>query len=336
MREKREIRTVLTTVPYTDWHLDRLREAFEPAKLIHADKSDRAGISAALKEADVAVLGGDLDDQILKEGVHLKWIHCDHSGINNSARPEIFERGIILTGSAGRSAPVLAEHALYLTLSLVYNAYGLLEDQRAHRWKGIPGYESVKGLYSKTMGIVGIGHTGRQLAVHAKAMGMRILGYDRDVADVPPGVDKLYFAQRGETVDELLRESDVIVLCVRMSDATFHMVGKKQLEMMKSTAYLINIGRGPLVDTPALIDALKEGVIAGAGLDTFEQEPLPPESPLWDAPHTVLTPHCTPEVPDLAASSQRIIFENIRRYRDGEPMLNAVDFRDVYTKQTSA
>ena len=270
--------------------------------------------------------------RILDEGRKLRWVHCDHAGLNNSARPEIFERGLIVTGSAGRSGPVSAEHTFFLALSLIYDSHGLHEAQKAHRWRGIPGYDDRRGLYGKTIGIIGMGFTGPEVAARAKAFGMRVLGYDRRQMLLPTGVDRFYCAERGDTIDELLRESDVVVLSVRLTDETFHLIGEKQLRIMKPTAYLINMARGSVVDEAALAQALHERRIGGAGLDTFEEEPLPASSPLWDAPNTVITPHCTPEMPDLVARSLEIICENVRRYRAGEPMLNALIPRDVYTR----
>ncbi|TBL79890.1 D-2-hydroxyacid dehydrogenase [Paenibacillus thalictri] len=332
MSNANTIRTVLATVPYTGWHLEKLRNAFGPeVHFIHLSKDDTAGIAEALEEADVAILQSDLDERYLA-APKLRWIHCDHSGLNKSARPEVFERGLQVTGSAGRSGPVLAEHIFFLTLSLIYDAHGLHDAQKEHRWRGIPGYEERRGLYGKTMGIIGMGFTGKELAVRAKAFGMRVLGYRRSVTEPPAGVDKLFCADRGETIDELLRESDVVVLAVRLSDETHHLIGEAELQAMKNTAYLINMARGLVIDEQALIHALHQGIIGGAGLDTFAQEPLPADNPLWDAPNLVITPHCTPEMPDLTARSLDIICDNIVRYREGRPLLNELVPNDVYTK----
>lgn len=328
---EREIKTVLTTVAYDGWHWDKLADALYPAKIIRAEKGDKALISEALKEADAAILGSDLDDQILEEGKKLKWIHCDHAGLNFSARPEIFERGIMLTGSAGRSGPVLAEHTFFLALSLIYKIHELSAQQKAHIWGGRMYVES-RGLYSKTMGIIGMGFTGKEVAKRAKVFGMKVLGYDRDYKELPEGVDEMFCADRGETIEQLLRRSDVAVLSVRLSDETYHMIDETAFSMMKPTALLINMARGSVVDEAALARALKDGKIAGAGCDTFEYEPLSGDSPLWDLPNMVITPHCTPEMPDLVAQSLEIICDNISRYRQGKPLRNQLADRDVYTK----
>lgn len=328
---EREIKTVLTTVAYDGWHWEKLASALSPAKIIKADSHDTERISEALKEADVAILRGDLNNQILNEGKLLKWIHCDHAGLNFSARPEVFQRNIILTGSAGRSGPVLAEHTFFLTLSLIYKMHEVSRQQKNHIWGGSMYVES-RGLYSKTMGIIGMGFTGKEVAKRAKAFGMKVLGYDRSCETLPEGVDEMFLADRGDSTEELLRRSDVVVLSVRLTDETYHMIDAHAFQHMKDTALLVNMARGSVVDEAALAEALRNGQIAGAGCDTFEYEPLAKESPLWDLPNMVITPHCTPEMPDLAAECLEIICDNIGRYRRGEAMRNQLGTRDIYTK----
>jgi phosphoglycerate dehydrogenase-like enzyme len=325
-----DISFVLATVPYRGEHLARLRAAFAPAEVRLVRRDDAAGVATALETADAAVLAGDLDERHLR-APRLKWVHCDHAGLNKSARPEVFERGLLVTSSAGRSSPVLAEHAILFMLALAFNFTGFLDAQRRHQW-GVPQQDELRGLYGRTVGIAGLGNTGSELAVRAKAMGMRVLGYRRSDAPGPPGVDRVYSAAGGETIEPLLRESDFVVLAVPLSDATHHLIGERELAQMKPGAYLVNMARGPVVDEAALLAALRSGRLAGAGLDTFAQEPLPPESPLWDAPNVLITPHVTPQVPDRTGRSLDVIEENVRRYRAGRPLLNQLRPEDVYTR----
>lgn len=325
------IEYVLATLPYQGAHLERLRRAFAPAEVHLFRRDDAAGIAAALEQADVAVLAGDLDERFLR-APKLRWIHCDHAGLNKSARPEVFERGLLVTSSAGRSSPVLAEHAILFMLALAYNFVGFHDAQKEHRW-GIPGQDALRGLFGRTVGIIGLGNTGSELVVRTKAIGMRVLGYRRRATEPPAGVDRLYAAECGDTLDELLKESDYVVLAVPLSDATHHLIGERELRLMKPTARIVNMARGPVIDEEALLRALKEGWIAGAGLDTFAQEPLPASSPLWDAPNTLITPHTTPQVPDRTGRSLDVIEENARRYRAGtSPLVNQLMPEDVYTR----
>jgi phosphoglycerate dehydrogenase-like enzyme len=318
---------VLLTVRWADAYVERLREHLAGAEVIRTQ--DAAEVERALAHADVAILSGDLDDRYA-DAPNLRWVHCDHAGLNKSARPWVFERGLLVTSSSGRSAPALAEHAILFMLLFAYRFPSFLEAQRNHQW-GIPGQDQLRGLIGRTVGIVGLGNTGQELATRTQALGMRVLGYRRRAEEVA-GVDRLYAAERGESLDDLLKESDFVVLATPLSDATHHLIGARELGLMKSSAVLVNMARGGVVDEAALLSALREGRIAGAGLDTFAVEPLPPESPLWDAPNVLITPHTTPQVPDRTGRSLAMITENIRRYRAGERMLNLLTPADVYTQ----
>lgn len=327
----REFHSVLITANFPPSYHERLKALFAPAKVTFCRADDTEGIAAALVDADAAVLGSDVNDTILT-GKKLTWIHCDHSGLTLSARPEVFERGIAVTGAAGRSAPTLAEHAIFFMLSLTYDVYGLHDLQKKHQWGGLPGYSDRRGLFGKTVGIVGLGHAGAELARRCKAFGMRVLAYKRSEKE-DENVDVLYCAERGDTIDPILRESDFVVLMIGLNDETYHMIGAQQLRQMKSSAYLINMCRGSVVDENALIDALKQGVISGAGLDTLEKEPPTPDLPIWDAPNVMITPHNTPTVPDRWERSFQIVEENARRYREEKSLLNQITIRDLYTKR---
>ena len=321
--------TVMATLGYQGAHWERLMQAVAPGRIVRVDRQDDAAVRAALADAEVALIAGDLDPRYL-DAPKLRWVHCDHAGLNKFARPEIFAKGLVVTSSAGRSSPALAEHAIFFMLALSYRFPVLYKAQQEHRW-GIPGQDDLRGLYGQTIGIVGLGHTGKELAKRAKAFGMNVLGYRRSQAAAPEGVDKVYAEAAGDSIDLLLEQSDFVVLAVPLSDRTFQLIGDSELRRMKPTAYIVNMARGAVIDEAALLDALREGRLAGAGLDTFRTEPLPAESPMWDAPNTLITPHFSPQVPDRTGRSLDIICENLRRYRAGESMLNQLTPDDVYT-----
>jgi phosphoglycerate dehydrogenase-like enzyme len=327
----REIRSVLATVMFQPEEIEQLRQAFAPAEFVHVHPLDVDGLARALETADVAVLWGDLDERHLA-APGLRWVHCDHAGLTRSARPEVFDRGLLVTGSAGRSAPALAQHAFYFALALTFDARGLLERQAAHEWRAPEGYENRLALHGKTLGIVGFGNTGREMALLGKAFGMRVIAYRRRAGEDAPAVDRLLAADAGDSVDALVEESDVIMLAAHLSDETYHLFSADQFASMKSSAYIINLARGGIIDQEALVEALRSGAIAGAGLDVADPEPLPADSPLWDLPNVLITPHMTPRLPDRTARSIQVIAENVGRYRRGEPLLNALTPRDVYTR----
>ena len=196
---------------------------------------------------------------------------------------------------------------------------------RPRRWRDL------RALYGRTIGILGMGHTGVELAARAKAFNMRVLGYRRRDMAPPPGVERMWSADKGETIDDILREADVLALVLNLSDATHHLIGAREIAMMKPSAIIVNLARGGIVDTDAMVAALEKGRLAGAGLDVTDPEPLPPGHPLWDAPNVLITPHFTAAVPDKIDRSLDVITENLRRWRDGEPMLNRMTEEDIWT-----
>ncbi|MDE2404577.1 MAG: D-2-hydroxyacid dehydrogenase [Sphingomonadales bacterium] len=320
--------TVVTTLRYQGAHWEQLAAALAGAEIVRFDSPDAPGFETALARANVAILEKDPPARFFTHP-KLRWVHVDHAGLDKSARPEAFRPGLVVTGSAGRSAPVLAEHALFFALALSYDFAAFHASQREHRW-GVPGQEQLRGLFGRTIGIIGLGNTGRELAARASAFGMRVLGYRRRAGESVPHVDRLYSADAGDSIDELLRDSDFVVLALTLSDATHHLIGPRELDLIGPAGFLINMARGPIVDEGALVDALYARRIAGAGLDTFAVEPLPADSRLWDAPRTLITPHVTPAVPDRTARSLDIICDNIRRFKAGEPLRNRLTEQDIY------
>ena len=328
-----EIKAVLSALDYGKQMEERLNNAFAPAKVYHCSFSDTEGIRSVIDDVDVALVPSDLDDRIL-EGKRLKWIRCCHAGLTKSARKEIFDRGIMLSGSAGRSAASLAEHVFFFALALTYDVYRLKEAQLEHNWSRFSKqYSTSRGLNGQTIGIIGLGNTGRAVAKRAKAFEMNVIAYSRTSRDVlPENVDEFFAGDRGDSMDRLLSECDFLVICCHLSDETYHMIGKDELVKMKKSAVLINMARGAVVEQTAFYDALKNNIIAGAGCDVFDPEPLPADSPFWDLPNLIITPHATPRVPNLQESSTLALFENIEKYRNGEPLVNQMTKRDMFTK----
>lgn len=317
-------------LPFLPDHWRQFEAAVAPDTLIKVDRTDSAGLARALATAEIAILAGDLDARHTASPT-LKWIHCDHAGLTKSARPEVFEKDLIVTGSAGRSAEALAEHVMMFSLLLCSRYPDFYDAQKRHEWRRTPEMANLRALKGRTMGIIGMGNTGAALAARASAFGMRVLGYRRRDLPAPPGVERVYSADRGETIDPILAEADVVALVINLSDATRHLIGAREFGLMKRSAVLVNLSRGEVIDQDAMIAALKAGTIAGAGLDVTTPEPLPPDHPLWDAPNVLITPHFTASLPDRTDRSLEMIIENLRRYRAGEPMLNRISREDLYT-----
>lgn len=325
-----KIRKVVATVWYNKKNMYKLRRVFPDAEFVYVDFYDKDRLAEEVRDADAAILMGDVDPCLLGEN-SLKWIHCDHAGLNGSARPEVFARGIPVTGSAGRSAPVLAEHAIYFMLMSCYHTREMLKAQENCQW-GIDGMNKWFGLYGRTAGIIGMGNNGKELASRLHAFGMDIIAYNNSPIQGFDYCRKLA-AKNGDTLDELLAESDFVLLNLPLNEATYHIINKDTIAKMKDGAFIVNMARGGLICTEDMIEALKSGKLSGAGLDVFEEQPLNPESPLWKLENVYITPHNTPQVPDRAARSIEIIRENARRFEAGEPFLNLMKPSDAMSAE---
>ena len=324
-----KINKVVTTVWYNKQNMHDLRRVFPQSDFVYVDFYDKERLAEEVKDADVAIIMGDVDPCLLGENT-LKWIQCDHAGLNGSARPEVFARGIPVTGAAGRSAPVLAEHAIYFMMHSCYHTRQLLQSQDKCQW-GVEGSEEWRGLFGRTAGIIGLGNNGRQLASRLHALGMRLITYDRFYNENLGYIDRQLVSSNGDSLAPLLEESDFIILMIALTDETFHMINKETLSKVKKGAFLVNMARGGVVSTEDMIEALNDGTLSGAGLDVFEEQPLSADSPLWHMPTVYITPHMTPQVLDRQAATIAIIRENARRFEAGEPLLNLMRPSDAVT-----
>jgi phosphoglycerate dehydrogenase-like enzyme len=216
----------------------------------------------------------------------------------------------------------MAEHAIMLMILLNRGAVAWIKAQADHRWeRGSHGE-----LYGLTVGIIGLGHTGQDLALKAKAFHMRVVGMRRNPQPTP-NVDEVFTRDR---LDELLGQSDFVVVTAPRTAETVDLLGEHEFRQMKPTAYLICSSRGGIANEGALLRALNEGWIAGAGLDAFVEEPLPADSPFWTAPNTIVTPHIGAQSPRRRRASLEMFLANLELYRAGAPLTNVVDKRVGY------
>lgn len=319
-----EIKKVLVTAYVGEDAKKKLADAFAPAEVKFVLFMDKPKILEEIRDADVAILNGDVESDVLEAGKGLKWIHSCRAGQDKSDLEEIFRRGIVMTSSAGKSAPAIGEHAFMFMIALTYDVPMLERAKKDHKWAVSREYFMRTGMFGKTVGILGLGRNGLEVAKLCKsAFNMKVLGYRLDKIE-SEYIDRCYAVEDGETYEEILKESDFIVLCLELNDSTYHMIGREQFAKMKKSAYLINVGRGGLVDEPAMIEAIHNKEIAGAGLDTFETEPLPADSPLWDEANVMITPHITPQLPDRDERTISYVLKNIEAYRNNGTMTNLV------------
>jgi phosphoglycerate dehydrogenase-like enzyme len=286
--------------------------------------TEEADALAAAPEAEVIL--GHFRPSVCAAATNLRWVQSFSTGMDKFLFPEIVERDeVAISNVAGLYASQGGEHAWALLLALTRQIPTAVKNMEQRAWSA----GSVVEIAGTTLGIIGMGGFGVEMAKRAQGYDMNVIAIDPVRTEKPPFVHELRPTST-ETLHDLLRRSDVVMTACPLTKETYHLISGPELAMMKPSAYLINVTRGGIIDEPALVDALKAGQIAGAGLDVTEKEPLPAESPLWDAPNLILTPH-------RAGASQhrpRKIFEfflqNMNRYINGEKPVNVIDKRKGY------
>lgn len=309
---------MLVTHRLTDAETNQIRSAGKSVELVMLrDQS-------SLKEqvADAEAIFGPIDAEGLAHAKKLKWVQHTAAGVEVLPK-ELMEHSCVLTNMQRVYAPVIAETALGLTLSLTR---GLVQDSfpnfKARKW-GAKSSVPLVDLYRKTIGLVGLGGIGTETARRAHyGFEMKVLAVDPKPLPKPDFVAEL--REPGWLLD-MAPKVDVLVSCAPHTKETVKMFNESVFSRMKPSAYFINVSRGGLVDQEALVKALKEKKIAGAGLDVTTPEPLPAEHPLWDCPNLIITPHNSGMAPMRQVRLIALVAENVRRYSNGLPLLNVVD-----------
>lgn len=258
------------------------------------------------------------------EAPRLRWAHTGSAGVGAALYPEMRASDVILTNSAGVMGPPIAETVIGMVLFFARGFDLALESRRRREWVKDAIYDPdspVREVGDATLGIVGYGGIGRAVAERARALDMRVLATKRQ----PAAADGVEILTGTEGLQRLLAESDYVAITIPATAQTTGLIGAAELGLMKPTAVLINVARGSIVDEPALVEALRSGRLRGAGLDVFAKEPLPPESPLWELPNVLMTPHVSAVSPRYWRRETDLIVENIRRYLAGRELLNVVD-----------
>jgi phosphoglycerate dehydrogenase-like enzyme len=246
----------------------------------------------------------------------LRWVHTASAGVDDPLFHRLLQHGVLLTNAIGVRRVPIGQHTLLMMLYFARCMPKYLAAQREHRWD--PGWG--EELTGKTVGIVGLGHIGQEVARLSKAFGMRVLAMKRRMTQVE-WVDQLL---PPTALHQLLPESDFVVISTALTPETRGLFGEKEFDLMKPTAYLLNVARGAIVQETQLIKALQAGKIAGAYLDVFEWEPLPPESPLFDMPNVVITPHCCDASPLNESRDLQLFLDNLVCFKQGKPLINIV------------
>ncbi len=298
---------------------DRFRAAAPGAELVFG--ASARDVADHLPGADGLV--GSVPDELLATAPDLRWIHSPAAGVDKELTPLVRERGITLTSSAGNGGIPLAEQSILLMLMLDRNVPRWMAAQREHRWDRFTHGE----LNGRTVGIVGLGNAGADLAAKAGAFHMRVLGFRRRSDVAVPHVDRLYGP---EAFHAFLGECDFVVVTAPRTAKTAGLFDAAAFRAMKPTAHFICISRGGIANDDALLAALRDGTIAGAGLDAHGTEPLPPDSPFWDLPNVIVTPHNGATTADTARRGVEITLDNLGRFVRGESLRNVVDKAEGY------
>ncbi len=278
-----------------------------------------------IEDAD-ALFGLRLTPELLEKAKRLRWLQITAVGSETHLFPEFLESDVVLTNSRGTTAINISEHVFALILSFTRTLHITRLRQQKKLWEGRPNLP-VAEICGETMGIFGLGGIGLEVAKRAHAFGMRILAVDPTPAGRPDYVEGPWGP---DGTNELLAQSDFVVVCCPHTPKTEGMLGTAEFKAMKPCAYLINIARGKIVDHPALVEALENNEIAGAGLDALDPEPLPPDSPLWEMENVIITPHHAGQSPKARQRVFALFSENLKRFTNDEPLLSVVDKRLHY------
>ncbi len=296
-----------------------LAQAVPELAVVVADS--RAEAQRAITDADAAY--GTLPPELLPHAQRLRWLQAPQAAPPAGYYyPALVQHPVVVTNFRGIYNDHIAAHILAFVLTFARGLHRYVPQQLRQEWQPAPPNTAVVHLPETTALLIGVGGIGGETARLCAAFGMRVIGVDARRTDVPEGMAALY---RPEQLDDLLPQADWVILTVPHTPATEGMMHRGRLQRMKRSAFLINIGRGMTVKLDDLNRALRDGVIAGAGLDVFEEEPLPPDHPLWTAPNVLLTPHVAGDGPYLDERRLDILVDNARRFVSGQELRNVVD-----------
>ena len=308
------------------WFAERLRREFPQVEVVHLPNYDR--VTEEIGDADIAISWSLRGEQI-KAAKKLKWIHSTATAVHALMSPELRESEIIVTNARDVHGPVVAEHALTLAFALAKRLpQAMRYQQRKHwaqqdLWAQEPRPRELNGA---VMTIIGLGGIGRPLARLASAVGMHVIGV-REHPEHGGDVEEVYGF---DELNEALAKAEFVVLAIPVTPKTHHLMNAERLAQLRPDAYLINVGRGVLIDEEALVAALRKKSFAGAALDVTEHEPLPPESPLWEMENVLITPHIAGLTEFMWERHYGHYAENLRRFLAGEPLAWVVDKEKGY------
>ena len=333
MNEKR----ALVTIPTGERHRNLLQQAAPGWEfrfrgtdtLVCAPQEALPGRPVTQEDVDWAqVILGNVPAAMLHGSPALEWLQTNSAGVEAYIQPGVLAGDTLLTNATGAYGLAIAEHMLGMLLELFKKLELYRDAQKSGAWQS---QGAVKAVYGSTVLVLGMGDIGGEFAARCKALGAKVIGVRRSPRPCPEYADEVHLL---EDLDSLLPHADVVAITLPGTDATRGLMSRERLAKMKEGAVLLNVGRGFIVDTEALCDALERGHLSGAGVDVTDPEPLPPTHRLWNIPTAVVTPHISGFY-HLRETHERIVgifLENLRHFQAGEPLRNLVDFATGYRK----
>lgn len=333
MNEKR----ALVTIPTGERHRNLLQQAAPGWEfrfrgtdtLVCAPQEALPGQPVTQEDVDWAqVILGNVPAAMLHGSPALEWLQTNSAGVEAYIQPGVLAGDTLLTNATGAYGLAIAEHMLGMLLELFKKLELYRDAQKSGAWQS---QGAVKAVYGSTVLVLGMGDIGGEFAARCKALGAKVIGVRRSPRPCPEYADEVHLL---EDLDSLLPHADVVAITLPGTDATRGLMSLERLAKMKEGAVLLNVGRGFIVDTEALCDALERGHLSGAGVDVTDPEPLPPTHRLWNIPTAVVTPHISGFY-HLRETHERIVgifLENLRHFQAGEPLRNLVDFATGYRK----
>jgi phosphoglycerate dehydrogenase-like enzyme len=311
---------------YRPRDLDRIAAAAPGSRLVSVSLEGLA--DGDLSDVEVLLRGplpAQIFDRLIARCPRLMWVHSATAGVERVLTPTALGRGLAITNARGVFSDPIAEYVLLMILAVSRRLPQLLELQRERTWQPLESRE----LRDVTVGVVGLGSIGRRVAELALAFGSRVVAVRREVpagdtetGEAIPGIAELLPSDR---LPELMSQSDFVVLALPLTPQTESLFDMPLLAHAKPGSWLINVARGRLIDERALLRALRDGPLGGAVLDTFREEPLPPDSPLYSVPNLIVTPHTSWSSSGVLDRSIQLFCENLGRFARGEPLHNLVD-----------
>jgi len=303
-----------------EWLGPRLQAEFPQLQVVQLPNYDR--VAQEIADAEVYI-GWYLREEQFRHAQRLRWIHSTAAGVHQLMSPALVASDVLVTNSRDVQGPLVAEHALALIFALAKRLPSAMRAQARSEWAQRQIWqERPRQLAGSTLGLIGLGAIGSELARRAAALGMRVVA----VREHPEkGSEPAHEVHGIAELDAVLPRCDFVVTTAPLTARTRHMFHAARLALLRPDAFLINVSRGPLLDEAALIQALASGQLDGAALDVFAHEPLAPESPLWKLPNVLITPHTAAVSDKLWEGHYRLIVENMRRFLAGQPLLNPVD-----------